>query len=298
MNSESIKKSMDYFRQQVGQAFEEIGNGEITDLADLSEKINDKLEDRKEIPYIDKVYLYRYSKADAWNLCNLSLQQLSLSPVGRLNDMYEGVPIGKADNLSAVDRKILKEIVYMTCFSEDCDNSLMWAHYADSSQGMCVEYDLSWLDGEHPVFNYLFPIFYTSKRCIRSSLSDIAAAQWGFQYNCEGKMYGDEAERELEGVETLYLTKGESWSYEKEWRILVPKYKMIHLEHPVFENGTVPFACATKVLLGPRMSSDMKRFIKNIVAEIAEQRKKANLDIPIDVKEMKMQDDGYTLKEE
>lgn len=298
MNSESIKESMNYLRQQVGQALEEIEKGEKTNLFDLSKKINDGLEDRKGIPYIDKVYLYRYSKADAWNLCNLSLQQLSLSPVGRLNDMYEGVPIGKADNLSALDRKILKEIVYMTCFSEDCDNSLMWAHYADSSQGMCVEYDLSLLDRDHPIFNCLFPIFYTSKRYIRSSLSDIAAAQWGFQYNCEGKMYGDEAERELEGVEILYLTKGESWSYEKEWRILVPKYKMIHLEHPVFENGTVPFACATKVLLGPRMSSDMKRFIKNIVAEIAEQRKKANLDIPIDVKEMKMQDDGYTLKEE
>lgn len=298
MNSKPMKESMDYLRLQVGKALEEIEKGKKTDLTDLSKKINDRLEDREGIPYSDNVYLYRYSKADAWNLCNLSLQQLSLSPVGRLNDMYEGVPIGKADNLSTVDREILKEITYMTCFSEDCDNSLMWAHYADSSQGMCVEYDLSLLDRDHPAFYCLFPIFYTSERYINLNLHDIAAAQRGFQYNCDEGIDDRELEDELDGIEALYLSKGDKWEYEKEWRILVPKYKMIRLEHSVFESGTVPFACATKVLLGPRMSSDMKQFINNIVAEIAEQRGKADLDIPIDVKEMKMQDDGYTLKEE
>jgi hypothetical protein len=27
------------------------------------------------------------------------------------------------------------------CLSEVCDSSLMWAHYADSHQGVCLEFD-------------------------------------------------------------------------------------------------------------------------------------------------------------
>ena len=42
-----------------------------------------------------------------------------------------------------MDRIPYKEEVAITCFSEVNNEQLMWAHYAGSYSGFCIEYDFS-----------------------------------------------------------------------------------------------------------------------------------------------------------
>ena len=173
----------------------------------------------------------------------------------------------------------------------------MWAHYADSSQGMCVEYDLSALKTGHPALNYLFPVFYSDKRYVRYSLKDLAESQRCLENDIEKCTEIDKyVLDELKGMEALYLTKGEKWDYEKEWRLLVPKFEILCSNHSPFNNRTFDFPCATKIFLGPRMPPDIKEFIRKIADYVNKQRNKEE-DAPLEVKEMELLENGYDLKE-
>ena len=86
--------------------------------------------------------LYRYSKADYYNIRNIETQRIHLSPNGILNDAYEGFANPYSVEDGFLDNPYLEDMAYMSCFSEDNDNLLMWAHYGDNHRGICVEYDI------------------------------------------------------------------------------------------------------------------------------------------------------------
>src|SRR5690606_30132625 len=54
----------------------------------------------------------------------------------------------------------------VTCFSKNCKNLLMWAHYANNHTGMCIGYDLVMLrDSIHDKSpeSCLLPVSYVEK---------------------------------------------------------------------------------------------------------------------------------------
>lgn len=57
--------------------------------------------------------------------------------------------------------KFTHEEMRVSCFAENCDSLLMWAHYADSHKGYCIEYDTKLM----PVNKrrYLLPVIYQDK---------------------------------------------------------------------------------------------------------------------------------------
>lgn len=94
-----------------------------------------------------------------------------------------------------------EEMVGILCLTESPANLLMWAHYADSHQGFVIEFDV-----DSPFFDqrksseddlrHLRKVIYSEQRpsLVLSEIEDFSP----------------------------FLTKGVDWSYEAEWRMMVP----------------------------------------------------------------------------
>lgn len=84
----------------------------------------------------------------------------------------------------------------ISCFSENFDNLLMWAHYATSHSGVCLKFDLL----ADPSF------FVTPVKVLYSA-----------DYPLYNQVRGDDTL-----AEKLLNTKSIDWAYEQEWRIIKP----------------------------------------------------------------------------
>ncbi len=94
-------------------------------------------------------------------------------------------------------------------FTENNDNILMWAHYADNHKGICIEYDMSdifatWKESLaflHPV-QYKTKLFDFTEICLANNL---------------GKAINPYC------IVMPALIKNIAWSYENEWRLILTK---------------------------------------------------------------------------
>lgn len=113
--------------------------------------------------------------------------------------------------------------ILLTCFSENVNSILMWAHYADSHKGFCIEYDTEKMDTEYKQF--LFPVIYQEEVYDYTEIAIMNDLSY-INYMKTIKMMGIETEYELKDVSNnIYiplLMKAQEWSYEQEWRIVVP----------------------------------------------------------------------------
>lgn len=250
------------------------------------EDIAEALSDLEGIPWIDECKLYRYSKADDWNICNLCKQQLRLSEIGELNDMFEGImPTGEQP--TEKDWQVFGKLGYVKCFSENWNNLLMWAHYADGGRGMCVEYNLTWLPNDDPVFRHLYPVHYTDQRYTSVDFSED-------EEKIKGQSSGSTQQKHWsERMLAYHLVKSTEWAYEQEWRLVVPSCEVHYPENVLkIENQLMPFACVSAVYLGCKMSQEKKNQIRDIVERINKKNSTS-----IEVKELMMKPKSYELTE-
>lgn len=120
------------------------------------------------------------------------------------------------------------------CVSEIPDNLLMWSHYADSHQGVVIKFlclpDIDNVLCAARKVNYQedLPLLGTPEEIIEDIL-------------------GLREPRLKEMWERLTLTKGISWSHEKEWRVIIPNYfhRVKHHFQPIepVEISTIIFGC-------------------------------------------------------
>lgn len=96
---------------------------------------------------------------------------------------------------------------YVCCFSSRCDSTLMWAHYAASNTGICVEYDFNILAHNSLQKKTIFPVAYSEKPI---DLRDLLDDEKGkvFQYPLDA------------AVLCAALNKANIWAYENEWRLV------------------------------------------------------------------------------
>lgn len=93
--------------------------------------------------------------------------------------------------------ELMREDVFVFCFSEVWDSILMWAHYANNYNGFCIEYDMKKVR-DHLIYN-LYPVLYEEKYIdITDSL---------INYNGNAGLICN-------------MAKAKDWSYEREWRIV------------------------------------------------------------------------------
>jgi Protein of unknown function (DUF2971) len=185
--------------------------------------------------------LYKYYRFNGQSLANLKKQTVYFAPPASFNDPYDcaiypriGVPSDveceqirahylqkSAGNVEAEDwlRKAsiagiqdwfprlvaepmnaLVNWIYgekgILCLSKNNSDLLMWSHYADAGKGFCLEFS-----SNHTPFNAAKEVRYSQEPPTLDAASYV-----------------------LQGAETqaekLFCSKGASWHYEQEWRVI------------------------------------------------------------------------------
>lgn len=240
-------------------------NGTIYDFELLDFSKNVVLKHKESIPR-----LFRYSSADYYNIRALETQNLYLSPSGNMNDVFEGLSCEINDKVIEGIEEI-RDIAFLKSFSEEKSSLLMWAHYADNYSGMCVEYDFSKLS--ETLLFHLYPVYYSLKRSTSRYLERAIVEHKDLKRMNEENCYPNDCDF-IKDIMSLFLSKSMSWSYEKEWRILVT-YPQMHNEAQDIEDELEEFyritgqqisvmSCVKAVYLGPKMKQSIKEHIKEI----------------------------------
>ncbi|WP_343611153.1 DUF2971 domain-containing protein [Chryseobacterium oranimense] len=119
-------------------------------------------------------------------------------------------PIKELDNFENQFREVLKfkEKIGVYCLSRDFLNEQLWAYYASSYSGYCIEYDLDKLmdRGQNFDFQYQFEIDY-KESIPRLDINDIINIKNNF-------------------IQKMFATKKSAWQHEKEIRLIFDKYGM------------------------------------------------------------------------
>lgn len=111
-------------------------------------------------------------------------------------------------------------------FTQNFENEIMWAHYAENSKGICFEFDFTSIQN---IENTLKQVNYTNATPVANELT-------------------------LEELHRLFTIKREAWRYEEEWRLLVHNYSYLKFE-PIN---------LKRILFGSRISKERKEEIKTI----------------------------------
>lgn len=97
---------------------------------------------------------------------------------------------------------------YVSCLSTRFDSMLMWAHYAESSTGICLEYDFNQSTSNQLIRKMIFPVAYSKTPVKINDLLDDENDDL-FQYSLEAAVF------------CSALNKSCVWSYENEWRLIL-----------------------------------------------------------------------------
>lgn len=126
--------------------------------------------------------------------------------------------------------------VYAACFSETNDNILMWSHYAQFHEGICIEYDFSNIDYRSRLLLTLSPVKYSNEL---------------FDMNKYPKR------SPIDRIQLATLSKYDCWKYENEWRLIsfLKEEQRFNLEKP------------TAVILGTKISEENKVWISELCAK-------------------------------
>jgi hypothetical protein len=147
--------------------------------------------------------------------------------------------------------------VGVICFTSEKDNLLMWAHYAKNHAGVCIEFDAnaSFFNGQHKdSCEGLFG--YGTKKDSYANIGEIKKVR----YSNKRPLFIDP--KEILNDTDFWFIKSEVWSYEKEYRILLP------IEHAIYKKN-IPFYKIDKtiiksVTLGCQMTREMKAEVYSI----------------------------------
>lgn len=140
---------------------------------------------------------------------------------------------------------ILREVLKVCSFTTNPLSQKMWEDYANSSEGICVEYDINkkTYSKATNIHNFLFPMIYTEKPC---DLSEFVLS--GDNTGWNGKFINY-----LGVLKTLL--KSSEYKDEKEWRSIT--------YNPLY-SGRANHAIPTSIYLGKNVSESTKEKVLQI----------------------------------
>jgi hypothetical protein len=143
--------------------------------------------------------VYKFTKS-THAIGSLKDKRLKLSTINDLNDPFDLCPLDSTDPAisNALDAVIthFRQTAAILCFSRNWDNLLMWSHYGDSHQGVCLGFDIP--DGV-PGANLDTDVLYQPNVLQIRRQEDV----------------------NIDLATRLFRTKHDSWSYEQEVRMFV-----------------------------------------------------------------------------
>lgn len=102
----------------------------------------------------------------------------------------------------------------IACFSEAFDSILLWSHYANSHEGVCLEYETGLNFGDSYSNPKLVRMKYSESR---PTISQIEAMKYiGHQVTGDQTFISKAQADDIFG--RSFLTKSKQWEYEQEWR--------------------------------------------------------------------------------
>ena len=143
--------------------------------------------------------------------------------------------------------KAFSENVGLLSLSEIHDNELMWAHYADRHTGLVLCFD-----EQHAFFN--------RRRTENDEFYFIRKVR-----------YSDDPPVSLANIDgdALLITKGTNWSYEREWRMLVPlndATRSVPISGDTVHLFAFPPDALRGVILGVNTALDKEAEIKSLLS--------------------------------
>jgi len=143
-------------------------------------------------------------------------EQLQRATTDRLRQMF----MKSAKDVAAAKIKEFSETRGVSCFSECCDELLLWAHYGGSYRGFCLEFDTTY-------FPKVQKVLYSAEM---PSFDPVPVLR---------------NELESNDFMSMFSSKSPSWAYEKEWRVLHAKAGTLY---------RYPSEVLTGVYFGPEIS--------------------------------------------
>lgn len=209
---------------------------------------------------------------------------LKISRFGEFNDPFEMVPgdlmlslpeteaaelLSQCHALSDPDHYLecylnmsagVRSSLGVVCFSERNDNLLMWAHYANNHDGICIELEakpdlFSWGHDESNNLNFPPTNKHRYKNC--GVLTKV-------KYSRDRPLFMDPAE--LEHETESWFTKSEDWAYEQELRVLIPLDNAIRRDDMFF--CAIDKQCIKSIILGCQMDSEEKKEVHAICSKL------------------------------
>lgn len=199
--------------------------------------------------------LLRFQKPSEYLLSEIETGQLYCSAPSRLNDPFDCrvdwqssfSRVLELPNLSDQRRKQL-ELVFsafqqrdphleagICCFTINADNQLMWAHYAENYQGVCLYYEIPQ--------TYLWDRYPDNG----SDFHFVGGSQVYYGDNSFSAFLteGDLLETSDEPTETIvarmFTSKSKSWEHEEEFRVVTSKPGTIKLQPDFLKEVTFGF---------------------------------------------------------
>lgn len=168
-----------------------------------------------------------------------------------IEELYDKVAEIKDSIYVPYLRNLLEQLT-VSCFSvSGWDNQLMWAHYANSYGGICIEYDFNQIT---KAIGFIYPVNYTKERPTLE-LKDFGIE--GFDNGAEISI--KKCKPNMESIFTYLLSKNECWQYEQEWRII----NIGEANTPLFID--LPFI--KSITIGMNIDSMCKYFLWDVCKE-------------------------------
>lgn len=142
-------------------------------------------------PLNEEKYLYKYIPINSHQILSIINQELYFTPYDQLNDPLECFFINHENKDSAFGASLKQEGIQacVLALTHQPNSKLMYSHYANAHQGLCIEYQLN--------FDSL-------------KTNDLIAY---------GKVFYGEKSK-VENLKDLYLLKNSEWNYEEEYRLV------------------------------------------------------------------------------
>lgn len=144
--------------------------------------------------------------------------------------------------------KTIHSLARVACFSEGPYNLPMWNHYANSHEGVCLEYDLQDLNDTY-ILDRIFPVLYVSE----------------LPNGVDTYLNRNVNPRCL--TEYLLIHKLNDWKYEKEWRLILSLFDWHFSEKDIspdeYDVGKVKdFIVPRKIYLGYRIGRACEELLR------------------------------------
>lgn len=146
--------------------------------------------------------------------------------------------------------------------SRTCMEPKMWAHYADSHKGICLEFEV---DDESGIKYRMGDVEYTTKRPIILA-SEIMAVPYGSDNAAKVLLFNK-----------MFLTKSSGWAYEQESRLFIPKSEekkgIVTLELPEGEYRRLSSIRVTGIVFGLNVSAENMDLVKGMNERVSKNKK-------------------------